>query len=132
MSRTLLLFVVALAVLANNQIEGADLTHTKDPLPTVKARVIEKKAVLVDVRSEEEWKEGHINGAVHLPWDVIPTINPAKLSEMLPKDKIIYTHCAAGVRSLKAGKTLQKLGYDVRPLEPGYEDLVKAGFQPAK
>jgi len=33
-----------------------------------------------------------------------------------------------GVRALKAAKILEKLGYNVRPLKAGYEDLVKAGF----
>jgi hypothetical protein len=36
-----------------------------------------------------------------------------------------------GVRALKAAKILEKLGYNVRPLNAGYEDLVKAGFAKA-
>ena len=35
-------------------------------------------------------------------------------------------------RSLKAADVLLKLGYDVRPLKPGYEDLVKSGFKVAE
>jgi rhodanese-related sulfurtransferase len=34
-----------------------------------------------------------------------------------------------GVRARKAAKILEKLGYNVRPLNVGCEDLVKAGFQ---
>ena len=44
------------------------------------------------------------------------------------KEKIVYTYCAVGVRSLKAGQILNKLGYDVRPLKPGFDELVAAGF----
>jgi rhodanese-related sulfurtransferase len=36
-----------------------------------------------------------------------------------------------GVRAVAAAKILEKLGYNVRPLKPGYEELVKAGFQKA-
>ena len=46
-------------------------------------------------------------------------------------EKIIYTHCVMGVRAIKAAKILEKLGYNVRPLKAGYEDLVKAGFEKA-
>ena len=51
---------------------------------------------------------------------------------MLPKDKPIYCHCAAGVRVLPAADILQKHGYDARPLKPGYKDLLRAGFPKAE
>ncbi len=41
---------------------------------------------------------------------------------------MIYTHCRAGRRSVAAAVILEKLGYDVRPLKPGFEDLIQAGF----
>lgn len=45
-----------------------------------------------------------------------------------PKDKIIYTHCVVGKRSVAAGNILEKLGYQVRPIKPGYRELIAAGF----
>ena len=54
------------------------------------------------------------------------------LLNKLSKEKIIYTHCAVGYRSLRAAKILKKYGYDVRPLKPGYDELVKAGFPTEK
>jgi rhodanese-related sulfurtransferase len=48
------------------------------------------------------------------------------------KDKIVYTYCAVGYRSLRAAKILKKYGYDVRPLKPGYEELSKSGFESEK
>ena len=50
---------------------------------------------------------------------------------MLPKDQIIYLHCASGKRCVTAAAVLQKLGYDARPLKEGFKDLVKAGFPKA-
>jgi rhodanese-related sulfurtransferase len=107
--------------------------QTKDPLPTVQKKIADKKAVLVDVREKSEWDEGHIEGAIFLPLSSLKEkADPAALAKVLPKDKEIYTHCVVGKRSLAAANILEKLGYDVQSLKPGYEDLVKAGFKPAK
>ena len=112
---------------------GPDLEHTKDSLEKIKELVEQKKAVLVDVRELVEWNAGHVEGAVFLPWrDLQDKFDEAKLREKLPKDAIIYTYCAVGYRSLRAGKIIAKYQYDVRPLKPGYEELVKAGFESEK
>ena len=63
-----------------------------------------------------------------LPLSKLKKGNSKDLTKDLPKDKVIYCHCRAGTRSLQAADILQKLGYDVRPLKEGYEDLLKAGF----
>jgi len=112
---------------------GPDLEHTKDSLEKIKELVEQKKAVLVDVRELVEWNAGHVDGAVFLPWrDLQDKFDETKLREKLPKDAIIYTYCAVGYRSLRAGKIIAKYQYDVRPLKPGYEELVKAGFASEK
>jgi phage shock protein E len=109
------------------------IEHTKVPLETVKKEVQEKKAVLVDVREKREWDRGHIEGAVFLPLsDLQQGVDPQKLARLLPKDKIIYAHCARGGRCLSAADLLQKNGYQIRPLKPGYNQLLQAGFEKAK
>lgn len=103
--------------------------HTTDSLDTVRGRIEEKKAVLVDVRDLVEWNAGHIKNAKHLPWrELQDKLTEEEVAKRIPKDLIIYTHCAVGYRSLRAAKILKKYGYDVRALKPGYEDLVKSGF----
>ena len=103
---------------------------TKESLATVRKNIADKKAVLVDVRDQSEWDKGHIEGATFLPLTKLQEkLDTAALAKLLPKDKIIYTHCVAGVRSLKAGNILEKLGYEVRPLKPGYKELVEFGFK---
>lgn len=112
---------------------GEPLGHTQVPLETVKKEVQEKKALLVDVREKREWDRGHIAGAVFLPLsDIQQGVDPEKLARLLPKDKIIYAHCARGGRCLTAANLLQKDGYQIRPLKPGYNQLLKAGFEKAK
>jgi phage shock protein E len=107
--------------------------HTTDSLETVRGRIDEKKAVLVDVRDLVEWNAGHVQGAKHLPWrDLQDKLKEEDVAKKISKDLIVYTHCAVGYRALRAAKILKKYGYDVRALKPGYEELVKAGFPSQK
>lgn len=113
--------------------ESDALEFTKDTLETVKKNVAEGKAILVDVRELVEWNAGHIRGAVFLPWrDLQSKKGDELIKDKLPKDKIIYTYCAVGYRSSRAGKVIAKSKYDVRPLKPGYDELIKAGFENEK
>ena len=111
--------------------------HTNDSLPLIKERVSKNEAILIDVREKYEWEDGHLQSAVFLPLSGLEEGGGSesfagKLAAKLPKDKIIYCHCVSGGRVLPASAILQKLGYDVRPLKPGYESLLKAGFEKAK
>ena len=111
---------------------GQDLTHTKDSLDTVKSNVKDGKAVIIDVREQGEWDAGHLKVAVLMPMSKLRSEKQAaELLKSVPKDKIIYTHCKAGGRSLMCGDIFKAAGYDVRPLRPGFDDLLKAGFEKA-
>jgi rhodanese-related sulfurtransferase len=108
--------------------------HSEDSLPTVQQKIAAGEAMLVDVREQAEWDDGHVAGAIFLPLSELGRedgIVTALAAERLPADKIIYTHCHLGVRSLSAAEILRKLGYQVRPLGPGYDDLIAAEFQKA-
>ena len=125
-----LLAISSLIAFTSNAVHAAEISD--DPLPTVQENIAAHKAVLVDVREPGEWKEGHVEGAISLPLSSLRKgVDASALEQQLPKEKIIYTHCVMGVRARKAAKILEKLGYNVRPLNAGYEDLVKAGFQKA-
>jgi phage shock protein E len=106
--------------------------HTTDSLETVKKSLSDGKAVLLDVREESEWNDGHLKDAKLLPLSKIKAgISADELTKLNLKDKTIYCHCGAGVRALKAADELKKLGYEIRPLKFGYADLLKEGFAPA-
>jgi rhodanese-related sulfurtransferase len=107
--------------------------HTKDSLDVVRQGMADQKSVLVDCREADEWKDGHVAGAISLPLSSLERgVPPDQLARILPKDKIVYVHCLAGGRCLAAAKILARAGYDVRPLKPGYPDLNRAGFPTAK
>ena len=106
--------------------------HTKDTTDVVKKALADDKAVLLDVREKSEWDDGHLKDAKLLPLSTLKGGAKAEdVAKVVPKDKVVYLHCGSGVRCLKAADELKKLGYDVRPLKPGYADLLKAGFAPA-
>jgi rhodanese-related sulfurtransferase len=112
---------------------GLAAEHTKDSLDTVKERLKDNSAILVDVREQKEWDEGHLKDARLVPLSKLKVDAEAeKLTKDLPMKKIVYCHCGAGVRALTAADILKKQGYDVRPLKEGYKDLLKAGFAKAE
>jgi rhodanese-related sulfurtransferase len=125
------LFIVCWGAISVSLISAAE--HTTDSLPAVKENIAQKKAVLVDVREEEEWDSGHVAGAVLLPLSELRAgIKPEALQKRLPPGRILYTHCVVGQRSRTAADLLRKHGYEVRALKPGYSDLLRAGFDKAK
>ena len=64
--------------------------------------------ILVDVRTDDEWNNGYIETAIHIPLDMIlQKIVMATES----KDQKIYLYCRTGNRSGKAEKALQGIGY---------------------
>ncbi len=133
--RYLISAIVGIGVACGAAVASA-AEHSTDTLDTVKSSISEKKAVLVDVREPSEWKAGHIDGAVLVPLSKLTKLGDQpqfaeQLAKDLPKDKVVYCHCRSGGRVLPASEILKKLGYDVRPLKPGYQDLLKAGFTKA-
>ena len=66
--------------------------------------LINDGAVIIDVRTKEEFNDSHIVGAVNIPLDKITTIN-------YEKEKTLIVYCATGVRSVEALKKLYDLGY---------------------
>ena len=114
----------------------AEEQHTKDSIEKVKNLVKEKKAILIDVREKKEWDAGRLKEARLIPLSVLKSETPADeirklVPKDLPKDTILYIHCASGFRCLDAAPLLRKLGYEVRALPVGYKDLLKAGFEQA-
>lgn len=62
-------------------------------------------AVLLDVRSEQEYQEGHLEGSINLPVNKLPTIS-------LDRKTPIFIYCLSGARAKRAEAFLRKSGYD--------------------
>lgn len=70
-------------------------------------RQVEEGAVLLDVRTQEEWDEGHAAPATHLP---LAKIEAGTLPDA-PKDAQILIYCRSGNRAGIAADLLRKAGY---------------------
>ena len=64
--------------------------------------------VILDVRTQAEYDEGHIPGAILIPHDTVATAAEDALPD---KDQLILVYCRSGNRSKQASQTLVDLGY---------------------
>ncbi len=81
--------------------------------------------VLLDVRGQDEWNGGHVEGAQLLPhWFV-----PLKAKEYAPDPSVpVVVYCASGGRSAVAARALEGMGYQqVFDVQGGYGALRAAG-----
>ena len=82
-------------------------------------------SAIIDVRTAEEFNEGHLAGAVNIPYDIIDK----KIDAAVPdKNAEIMLYCRSGRRSGVAFKTLEKMGYKKVHNGGAYKDLVKRKF----
>jgi molybdopterin/thiamine biosynthesis adenylyltransferase/rhodanese-related sulfurtransferase len=102
------------------EIDEVDSSQALDSL-----RDSERGCVIVDVREREEWDEGHLPGAVHVPRGHLES----RIESAAPdKSRPVLVYCASGNRSAFAAKTLEELGYDhVVSLAGGFTDWKRNG-----
>lgn len=89
--------------------DHAKKVATTKIVPADLAKLLKEKKdayVLVDVRDEFEFAEGHIDGAINIPAESF-----AAKSGVLPKEKGIIVYCNSGGRSYAAYRKLMKLAY---------------------
>jgi sulfur-carrier protein adenylyltransferase/sulfurtransferase len=102
------------------EIDEIDAQSARELLDTA------EPPLLVDVRRRDEWDEGHIPGAIHIPRGSLES----RIEKAEPdRDRPILVYCSAGERSAFAARTLGELGYeDVTSLAGGFTDWKRNGF----
>ncbi len=80
---------------------------------------------LIDVRSANEYAEGHIAHAANI--DALQNDFLAKAQRSLSKKKPAYVYCRSGKRSMMAANKLAKAGYKVINLRGGIMEWMDAG-----
>jgi len=84
------------------------------------------RAILIDVRSKEEWEAGHVAGSLHIPWHDLRT----RYAELDPARQYIVM-CRGGQRASIAASILKMQGFEnVSNLGGGYSAYQRAGFAP--
>ena len=103
------------------------LQQTKAQIREVDAREAQdtEGAVWVDVRRQDEWDEGHIPGAIHIPRGSLES----RIESRVPDHGApVVLYCASGDRSALAAKSLEELGYEnVVSLTGGFTDWKRNG-----
>jgi rhodanese-related sulfurtransferase len=97
----------------------------------VKRRMDEgEKFVLVDVREESEWAQGHLPGAIHLGKGIIERDVEQRVPDAGAK---VILYCGGGFRSALAADNLQKMGYtNVESMDGGWKGWIGAGLPTQK
>ena len=86
----------------NRSIERKDIMQSE-----IKS-LMSKGAILIDVRSPQEYNEGHLDNSILLPeYEILK-----KIKDIIPnKNTRIILYCSSGTRSKKAQEELEKMGY---------------------
>ncbi len=89
-----------------------------------------EKFVLVDVREESEWAQGHLPGAIHLGKGIIERDVEQRVPDCGAK---VILYCGGGFRSALAADNLQKMGYiNVESMDGGWKGWIGAGLPSQK
>jgi rhodanese-related sulfurtransferase len=88
--------------------EGTSAAAVISPADLVVRLNTDRAPVLLDVRSAEEFAAGHIPGAIHIPYDEIPS-RLAELAEYRDAELVVY--CRTGRRAGIAEATLREAGF---------------------
>lgn len=97
------LLAFAIVTVAQNALRG-------DPDAAREAwTLIEEGALVIDVRSPEEYASGHLEGALHIPWDQTDALAEA-IGEDRSRSVVMY--CGSGKRVGRAIEALEARGYD--------------------
>lgn len=78
---------------------------------------------LLDVREQDEWDAGHIDGSQHIPLGELGE----RLDEV-PRDRTVVAVCRTGSRSDRAARGLQQLGFTAHNLDGGVTAWTRAGL----
>ena len=104
-------FIILLCIFCFGGCSNNSSNDSKELINYVEAKekIINDGAILLDVRTEEEYEESHIDGAVLLSLD---KISEDTVSEVVDrKDRPIIVYCRSGNRSQQAQEILNRLGY---------------------
>ena len=104
-----ILILIAVLLLYGCTKTKQEVTYTQISQAEAK-RIMEEETgyLIVDVRTEEEYAQGHIPGAVNIPNESITDTKPEQLPDQKQK---LLVYCRSGNRSKQASEKLAALGY---------------------
>jgi rhodanese-related sulfurtransferase len=107
--------IVLLLLMFHSTFSQTKIGNTK-----FKELMVKENTVILDVRTPEEFAEGHIKGAINVNYFSSEFLS--KVKDKIGKSKRVLVYCAAGGRSQQACKELKKAGYKkLYDLSTGYD-----------
>lgn len=100
---------------ANNDMKDVTILEPQVFIENTKA---DTNAIILDVRTPDEYAEGHIEGAINLDWLNSEVFNEGEAK--LDKSKNYYIYCRSGRRSNAAATKMQTDGFKVFDMKGGY------------
>jgi rhodanese-related sulfurtransferase len=88
-----------------------------------KSVILSNDVQCVDVRTESEYQDGHIEGSINI--DVLKPDFSKTATDILKKEQTVAIYCRSGNRSKKAGEILAEMGFHVVELNVGYKGWVE-------
>jgi len=104
----------------------AAVSYAAPAAKAASAQPAKAKGVWIDVRSEEEFKSGHLQGSVNIPHDQIGQQIAAHVPN---KNTPINLYCRSGRRAETAKQALESMGYTNVQNRGGYEQLKQSGMR---
>ncbi|WP_372870692.1 rhodanese-like domain-containing protein [Shewanella sp.] len=118
-----------IALLTVTLLFAANPVFADDKDPKAAWELIKQGAMVVDVRTPEEFAEGHIEGAINIPFE---QINSEFAALGISKDTKVVLYCRSGRRSGIANDALIAAGYNHTYNGGGYQALISTGKQAVK
>ncbi len=124
------IWLILIALVSGGALLWPSLTRGKNTLTTLQATQLmnKGKVTVVDVRSADEFKAGHLKQSKNIPLDQLG----ARVGE-LDKSAAVLVVCAAGARAARGASQLRRAGFDnVYVLGGGFTEWQSQGLPTAK
>ncbi|KJY47326.1 MULTISPECIES: rhodanese-like domain-containing protein [Streptomyces] len=96
------------------------------PLPSVDAAAVPSEGFVLDVREDDEWAAGHVEGALHIPMsDFVARFG--ELTEAVEDGRRVHVMCRVGGRSAQVTQYLVRQGIDAVNIDGGMQAWDGAG-----
>ncbi|MCX5146669.1 rhodanese-like domain-containing protein [Streptomyces sp. NPDC048550] len=96
------------------------------PLPSVDAAAVPSEGFVLDVREDDEWAAGHVEGALHIPMsDFVARFG--EVTEVVEDGRRVHVMCRVGGRSAQVTQYLVRQGIDAVNIDGGMQAWDGAG-----
>ncbi len=113
-------FTLLLTLLISTSLSFSSLSFANDDASSKAWKMINQGALIVDVRTAQEFNQGHIANAINIPYELIAE---EFIKRQIAKDQPVVLYCRSGRRSSIAQNSLIKLGYSHTHNGGSYQQL---------